>query len=209
MAQNLSRTVGRGNSELHVSVGGPFFARLGPAIPVPHTHVGGRYGVTDWMDVDGSVNLLALPYGLLALDAAVNVQLFRKPGGIAWASSARIHTFGDLDDAPGVRAYPEIGLHVGTTLQRARWLHVYGGSLAAFSLRAPTDKPTVFVSTFAGAEWLIGGATSQHNRQHGVAFQAVWINPWNTSPSVLDYRPRYGAVALYLAYRLRFGGLRR
>lgn len=209
MAQNLSRTVGRGNSELHVSAGGPLFARLGPAIPFPHTHVGGRYGATDWLDVDGSVNLLALPYGILAFDAAANVQLYRRPHGLAVASSARIYAFGDLNDAPGLAVFPELGVHLGGTVPRARWLHLYGGSTLVFSPNPPTDKPPIFFTPFFGTEWLLPHRRAGDARQHGVAVQAAWINPWDTSPSVVDYRPHYGAVAVYLGYRVRFGGLDR
>ena len=47
------------------------------------------------------------------------------------------------------------------------------------------------------------------NRQHGLALHLGWTNPWQSSESVVAYQPGYGGLALYLNYRVRFGGLDR
>ncbi len=203
---NLSRTVGKGNGEFHSSLGGPFFDSLGPAIPVPHMNLGGRYGVTDWMDVDGSVNATALAYSLLAFDVAANFQLYREPQALAVASSIRLYNIGDLNDAPGYRAYPELGLHLGGPV--TPWLHLYGGVTSTFQFSPPETKTPVFLTPFFGTEFLMPprGAT---NRQHGLALHLGWTNPWQSSESVIAYQPGYGGLALYLNYRVRFGGLER
>lgn len=212
-APNLSRTVGQGNGELHVAAGGPFFSRLGPTVPMPNVNVGGRVGATDWMDVDANVNALAAAFGIWAVDLAANFQLYRKPGGLAVATSTRVWTYGDLDDPPAFRAFPELGLHLGGQVPRVKWLHLYGGTTAAFSFRPPEGAPPVFVTPFFGTEFLLPqgkrAATARKPRQHGLALHVAWINPGPQVDSVVDYWPGYGAFSLQLGWRVRFGGLDR
>ncbi|MCA9688163.1 MAG: hypothetical protein KC636_01045 [Myxococcales bacterium] len=210
--QNLSRTVGRGNGELQVSVGGPFIDDLGVPAPVPHFNVGGRVGATDWLDVGANADLLAFAFGVWSVDVMTNFQLFRKPGSLAVASSLRIYTFGDLNDPPAFTALPEIGLHLGGPVPRVRWLQLYGGALGAFNFAPPPDRPPAFLTPFFGVEFLIPARWSKPERkprQHGLALHWSWTNPWDTSPSIIGYRPGPGAMAIYLGYRLRFGGLDR
>ncbi len=210
-APNLSRTVGRGNGELRVSAGGPFISVLGPSIPVPHTKVGGRYGLAEWLDIDANLDVLAMAFQVWAMDVAANVQLYRRPGGLAVATSARVHTFGDLDDPPALRAYPEWGLHLGGPVPGVDWLQLYGGQTLVVSPNPPRDGSAVFWTPFLGVEALLPNKRQLRGkpRQHGIAVHGAWINPWDDSDSVVGYRPRRGAAAVYLGYRLRFGGLDR
>lgn len=211
-AQNLSRTVGKGNGEFHSSVGGPFFSILGPTVPVPHANVGGRVGVADWADVDANVNILGLAFGLLALDAAGVFQLYRKPGGLAFSTSTRLYLYGDLDDAPGVRAYPEVGLHLGGPIPKLRWLHLYGGTNVMVNFVPPIGKSPVYVTPFFGTEFLLPHKEPKPGRkavQHGIALHLSYTNPGPEQPSVVDYWPGYGAFGLFLGYRVRIGGLDR
>lgn len=211
--QNLSRTVGKGNGEVHASLGGPFFERLGPAIPVPNVNVGGRYGVHEIVDVDASVNLLAAAYGILAIDAAAVIQLLRVPKRLAFSATGRLHTFGDLDDAPGFRAYPEFGLHAGGQIPDLDWLHLYGGILGLVNPRPPINRPALIWQTFVGTEFLLPSKEARTHggkaRQQGIALHLAYFNPGPQQDSVVDYTPGAGAIALYLGWRIRFGGLDR
>src|SRR5690606_31750640 len=40
-SRQLARTMGEGNGEARVSVGGPFFSNIGSTIPIPNVAVGG------------------------------------------------------------------------------------------------------------------------------------------------------------------------
>lgn len=210
-APNLSRTVGRGNGEVRATMGGPLIGALGPTIPFPHVQVGGRVGLTDWLDADGNLNLLGLAYGLWVMDLAADLQLYRRPRGLAVATSGRLYVLGDLDDAPGARAYPEWGLHLGGPVPGVDWLALYGGQTLTFSLTPPRDGASLFFTPFVGVEALLPFDRPRRGkpRQHGIAVHASWTNPWDDSDSVLDYRPAQGALGIYLAYRLRLGGLDR
>jgi hypothetical protein len=175
--------------------------------------VGGRYGVTDWMDVDANVDVLPFAFGVWMSDVAGNFQLYRKPRSLAIASSARLYFVGDLDDAPALRVYPEVGLHLGGPVPNVKWLQLYGGVTSAFQFSPPKDKPPVFLTPFFGAEFLIPARSEpkpgRPARQHGIALHWSWINPWDTSDAAVEYLPKAGAMSLFLAYRLRFGGLDR
>ena len=210
--QNLSRTVGRGNGELSVGVGGPLLDDLGPTVPVPHLDVGGRVGATDWLDVGANADLLAFAYSIWSVDFMANFQLYRQPGGLAVASSARLYTFGDLNDPPGFRGLPELGLHLGGPVPKVRWLQLYGGALGTFNFRPPPDRPPAFFTPFFGVEFLMPPAFSkpEHKpRQHGLALHWAWTNPWETRASLVGYQPKYGSMSVFIGYRLRFGGLDR
>jgi hypothetical protein len=212
-AQNFSRTVGKGNGELHASVGGPFFERLGPPIPVPNANVGGRYGLHEIVDVDANVNLLAAAYGILALDAAAIVQFVRIPRRFAFSGSARLHTFGDLNDAPSFRAYPELGLHAGGQIPGVDWLALYGGVLGLINPQPPIDRPALIWQPFFGTEFLLRPKTAAReggkDRQQGIALHLAYFNPGPRTDSVVDYTPGAGAIAFYVGWRMRFGGLDR
>jgi hypothetical protein len=202
---NLSRTLGAGNTELRAALGGPVFQNLGAPIPAPNLHLGGRVGLTDWMDLDGNLNLTATAFSLWAMDLAANFQLYRRPRGLAVATSARLFILGDLDDAPAARALPEVGLHLGAPL--TRWLSLYGGVTSAAQFRAPEGKPPLFTTPFLGAEFLLPARGKP--RQHGLALHAGWTNPWEDNNAVVNYTTSRGALALHLGYRVRFGGLHR
>ena len=173
----------------------------------------GRVGATDWLDVDMGTNLLALAFSVLSLDLAAVVQLWRKPGGLAASTSVRLWTLGDLDDPPSFRVFPEHGLHLGGPIPRIRWLHLYGGMTTMISPEPPVAAPPVLWTPFFGVEFLIPPRTLRRPtakpRQHGIALHTGWTNPWDTTASVVDYRPGPGAFSFHLGYRVRFGGLDR
>ncbi len=205
-APNLSRTLGRGNWEIHASHGGPLLRPPGwPPVPFGHTNLGVRVGVADNVDIDSNVNLLPLGVGLLQVDSAVVLQLWRWPRRLAVSGSFRLAGIFDLTDPPAARLFSEWGIHAGRPL--GRFLHPYGGMLVTYPMRVRTaDLPPAFWTPFAGLEFLL---PPRKGRQHGLAVHVAWTNPWVDSDAVVDYAPPFGALAVYLGYRVRFGGLDR
>lgn len=210
-AMNLARTVGRGNSELVVSSGGPLLA-IGPAVfPTPQVRVGGRYGATDDVDLLGHVALDTVAAAFLALDAGVVGQMVRERGGFAMSLSVRVHAVIDLDDAVAPRVLPEVGLHLEHPLHPSLWL--FGGLAGLAQLEAPRMRPFLFVSPYLGLEARFDpqrDASGRPTEQAGIALQLGWINPWEGETSLVRFVPDgAGAITVVLAFRHRFGGIDR
>lgn len=208
---NLARTLGRGNSEIVASVGGPLIG-VGPAFfPTPQVRVGGRHGVTDDIDVMGHLALDAMGSAFLALDAGAVGQMTRTRGGLAMSLSGRLHLVVDLDDLAPPSLFPEIGLHLEHPIDTWGSFFFGVGGLAQFD--APRDRPFLFLSPYVGLEVFLDPQTDAAGapvERTGFALQVGWINPWESDTTLLRYVPDgAGAVTLLVAVRHRVGGIDR
>ncbi len=200
--RNLARTLGRGRGELRASLGGPILSAPGATFPIPSARVGGRYGVTDWLDVDGDFTLDPSVLGVLAIDAGLVGQIYREPrDGFALSASAHGYFFVDLSDEPAPRAFPELGLHA--EYRFGPWLTVFGGVVALAQFDPPLDKPPVFVAPYLGAElWVDPSAPTRH----GIALQLAWISPWEDFRSIASWEPTgAGVFVVIIGWRAVFG----
>lgn len=208
---NLARTLGRGNTELAGSTGGPLVS-LGPAIfPTPQVRLGLRHGVTDDVDVMGHAALDAVSSAFLALDGGVVGQMTRTPGGLAMSLSARMHLVIDLDDVVEPRLFPEVGLHLEHPLEQ--WGSFFFGVGGLGQLSAPRDRPFLFLSPYVGLELFLDpqrNAAGDAVERTGFALQVGWVNPWETRATLLRYVPDgAGALTVLISLRHRFGGIDR
>lgn len=196
--RHFARTVGRGNTELRVSLGGPFLSvPPGVPVPIPSLRVGSRYGLTDWLDIDSELVVDPFLLGVYAFDIGHVVQLYRDPRGAAVSLSGRVHFFVDLDDQATTRALPEIGLHFDHTLER--WLTFFGGAVFVVQTDTPAGKAPIFVGPYLGLE-----AWFDPNRpvRNGLAIQLAWISPWEDFRSFATFEPAgAGALVITLAWR--------
>ncbi|MBX3273813.1 MAG: hypothetical protein KF729_26350 [Sandaracinaceae bacterium] len=200
--RHLARTVGEGRGELRASLGGPFLGALSGPLLVPSLRAGGRYGVTDGLDVDGSLALDPLVFGVLALDAGLVGQLYREPGGFALSLSGHAHFLFDLDDDLTTRGFPELGLHAEHRVDP--WLTLFGGVVALAQFEPPDGKPPVFVAPYLGAELHLDRSAPT---RHSFVIQLAWVSPWeDLGPSWASWEPDgYGAFALVLGWRSLHG----
>lgn len=186
--------------------GGPWNKALGVPTPVALQWIGVRHGVHDRIDIDGDVNVAALAFGVAAVDLGTVVQLWRRDPGLAVSVSGRAHLWGDLNDAPSMRVFPEVGLHLGGPVMD-HWT-LYGGWTTTGTFhRGRQALPWAFHMPFAGSEW--HWHSRRRDRFHGIATHVTWIQPWDGSQTAARWAPRYGAVATFFAYRLHFPGGRR
>ncbi|HLT29535.1 MAG TPA: hypothetical protein VK013_05805 [Myxococcaceae bacterium] len=201
-SRHLARTVGAGNSEARVSIGGPLFSNLGAPIPLPNVALGGRYGVADGWDVDGNVSLLGAAVGVAYLDPGVVKQLFVQERGAALSASARANLFIGSSEGLAVRVYPEVGLHGELPLGPSA--KVFGGGTAWISFTPPEGKSPVMVTPYLGASWRFG----EHPRGGPeLSLQLGWVSPWMDSSSVVAWEPKgHGAVTALLGLSVPFGG---
>lgn len=200
--RHLARTVGEGHGELRVSTGGPFTGAAGAPLMVPSMRAGGRYGLTDWLDIDGTLAIDPFAFGVLGLDAGLVAQLYRQPGGFALSVSAHGHLFFDLDDDLTTRGFPELGLHAEHRVER--WLTIFGGVVALAQFEPPEGKPPVFVAPYLGVEFHLDPRAP---RQEAFLIQVAWVSPWDDlGPSWASWEPDgYGAIVLILGWRGLFG----
>ncbi len=208
---NLARTLGRGNSEVSLSTGGPLM-QIGAAVfPTPQFRLGGRHGVTDDVDVMGHLALDTVASAFLALDVGVVGQMVRERGGFAMALSARLHAVVDLDDAVAPRFFPEVGLHLEHPLSETFWLFFGLGGLG--QLTVPAGRHFLFLSPYLGLEARFDpqrSASGAPTEQAGIALQLGWINPWENDTTLVRYAPDgAGALTVVLSFRHRFGGITR
>lgn len=208
---NLARTLGRGNTEVTGSVGGPLIGVGAAIFPVPQARVGVRHGVTDDVDAMGHLAIDAFGSRVLALDAGVVGQMTRTPRGFAMALSARLHLVVDLDDAVAPRVFPEVGLHLEHPIDT--WGSFFFGLGGLGQIEAPRGRPFLFLSPYVGLEVFLDPQTNEAGaavERTGFALQLGWINPWENAGTIVRYVPDgAGAITVLVAMRHRFGGLDR
>jgi hypothetical protein len=208
---NLARTLGRGNTEITGSMGGPLLGVGASVFPTPQVRVGVRHGVTDDVDAMGHVALEAFGSGIFAVDGGVVGQMTRTPRGFAMALSARLHLVVDLDDAVAPRVFPEVGLHLEHPIDT--WGNFFFGLGGLGQLEAPRDRPFLFLSPYLGLEVFLdpqSNAAGAAVERTGFALQLGWINPWESATTFVRYVPDgAGALTAVAVVRHRFGGLER
>jgi hypothetical protein len=197
-ARQLARTVGAGRSEVGLLAGGPIQSTFGVAAPVPEHRVHGRVGVTDDLDVGGSLALAPLASAILAFDFGFVAQIARIPR-FAISGSARLHCVLDLDDEVRDSHYPEVGIHMEQRLER--WIALLGGSTLLFAIAPSEGRPSVFFAPYLGVELFFG--------EHAVSLSLGWINPWQDGSSSVRWEPAgNGAMVLTFGWRIQPGGVR-
>jgi hypothetical protein len=200
--RNLARTIGRGRGELRATLGGPTLSAPGITFPIPSVRVGGRYGMTDWLDLDGDLTLDPLVLGVLAVDVGVVGQIYReREGGFALSASAHGYFFFDLGDDVTTRVYPELGIHA--EYRFGDRFTLFGGVVALAQFDPPLQKPPVFVAPYIGAElWVDPHAPTRQ----GIALQLAWISPWEDFRSVASWEPAgAGAFVVIIGWRAVYG----
>ena len=201
MTRHLARTLGEGRGELRATTGGPFLGTVGAPLLIPSVRLGGRYGATDWLDVDGSLAIDPLAFAVLALDAGVVAQIVRVRQGFALSASAHAHLLFDLDDDLTTRGFPELGLHAEGPA--APWLTLFGGLYGLGSIDPPEGRPPVFLAPYLGAEIVIDRRPPV--REY-FTVQVSWVSPWEDFGGFTAWEPDgYGAIFFVAGWRAVYG----
>lgn len=196
--RQVARTVGRGRTEVGVIVGGPLQSTLGFAAPIPEHRIHARGGLTDDLDLDGSVALAPLSSAILALDVGLVAQIVRTPR-FAASGSVRLDCVYDLDDGFHDTYYPELGLHLEQRVER--WLGVIGGFGLLLQVSPAAEHPDVFFAPYLGIEFIV--------EEHGLSLALSWINPWDDSIATVRWEPAgAGAIVVNFGWRIQPGGVR-
>ena len=213
-ATHSVRTVGKGNSAVEMSLGGPFFTNLGGAIPAPNLFIGGRYGVRDDLDVSLEYNLTSPIVPGITLDGifgahyvpiqpGIGHQRDTKNKGWSLATAAALHLLTDFQN--GAIAIPETELAGGW---RYKWFNPYIGLSLALHFYRPYDHTEpVFLSPFVGADFII-------NKKATVGFRLTLYDVlYNMYGSQVDWvylvndtsaHKKYGMIGLSLDFSFDF-----
>lgn len=207
------RPVGKGNTAVGLSLGGPFFSNLGPAIPIPLVSVHARHGVGERTDVD--VGLHAPIIGAFGVDAGASYLLVDQKGArpalsvggraLLWGSALSLSGKDNPNTGEGYpfsvrlfeQAYANVSWKLGETL--TLW--------TGLDLFAQVERLTVLPSLVAGAEWRpcakpwIPGITVEAKHLALLSNQRF---------EVVDFigPAGYGAFALQLGLNFQLGGAR-
>lgn len=201
MSRHFARTLGEGRGEIRATMGGPFLGTVGVPLMIPSLRVGARYGATDWLDVDGSVAIDPLGFGILALDAGVVTQLYRERRGFALSASTHAHLLFDLDDDFTTRGFPELALHAEGPL--AGPVTLFGGVVGIGSIDNPEDRPPVFITPYLGLDV----ALDEHPpAREYLTLQVAWASPWEDLGGFTNWEPDgYGAIFFLVGWREIYG----
>lgn len=196
--RQLARTLGRGRTEVGLVVGGPMQSALGFPAPIPEHRVHARGGLSDDLDLEGSLALAPLTSAVLAFDAGFVAQIARMPR-FAASGSFRLHCIYDLDDGFRGTYYPELALHLEQRLER--WFAIIGGSSLLLQASPAQGHPWLFFAPYLGIEVVIA--------EHALSIALSWINPWQSGASIMRWEPgTAGALAIQFGWRIQPGGIR-
>jgi hypothetical protein len=197
-ARQLARTVGAGRTEVGLLVGGPLQSNLGFTAPIPEHRIHARGGLTDDLDLSGSIATGPLASAILAFDVGFVGQIVRFPS-FAMSSSVRLHCTYDLDDGGRDTYYPEVGIHMEHRLERR--VAIIGGSSMVVQASPPALRPELFFAPYLGLELFLG--------EHALSLALGWINPWMDGSSIVRWEPAgYGAMVVTFGWRIQPGGVR-
>ena len=193
------RTVPRGHTQVHVSLGGPLVDSLGPPLPIPAVILGAQYGITDDWNVSGMFHLLAALYETGGLEATVTRGILKQRGRIPELTASLRLT--QLFSAEAYRIYPELEAFVSYLFAR-RWLLYFGlSTLYDFFWEGDHHFRFHWAPTL--------GLDVRFARRYAVGVAFRWASPqMNTEDLVVDYSSpgEYGIVFVQLAFRVEIQG---
>jgi len=188
--------IGKGNSAVTLSSGGPVAPIFDIDMPIPYSVLRYRRGLTDIMDLHVSVHPTMMIMGTIALDAGVTKHFFDSQGWRPGLSvEGGIYAFSAMSDLSLVRAYPEIGF-IGhySFAQKRRILYFGIQSMYQYT------EPYVLLAPLVGAELVLGRV--------GVNIETKWYAPTEQSDNrVVDYTlipTNTGAIGFVWGISYRF-----
>jgi len=161
------RPLGKGNSVINASLGGPMVKLSGVVFPTPIAIVGGGYGVRDDVDLFLNANLTALAFGNFAVEPGVAWHpIIRERGAVPTvtvAGSLQLLT----NFSTSARALPQLSAATAWALGRRRHL-VYAGADLAISFEGKGWVP--LFGPFVGGELRLG-------RSAGLSLEVKYLAP--------------------------------
>lgn len=153
------RPLGKGRTSAGLSVGGPLFTNLGPAMPAPLTSVHVRHGVGERTDLDVGLHLPVI--GAAGIDFGASHLLLAQEGArpavtaggraYLWASALALSGKKNPNTGRGYALEPRLyeELYARASWQLGENVLAWGGA----DLFVQLERLAVLPSLVAGAEW--------------------------------------------------------
>lgn len=195
--------IGEGNIDANISLGGPVITINKIRTPAPYLTIGGKYGLSDVMNVDANLHVTSLFYKVAGLEfGAAWFPLSYKNSFFILALNPRILLLESLKENVGdrLRIYPLLSGSAAWTLGGGL---IYVGSDLVFPLTQPDynkNSPRLIASIFTGYRWQISDT-------FGFVSELKWLGANIPSNQVaVEYIniAKYGAVSLLFSIEKRF-----
>ncbi len=211
------RTVGKGNSALEVTGGGPLFSDLGVTIPMPNLLIGWRYGMSKEVDISAHYNLTTAFIQDIALHLNTSLHYIPIQPGISRQESTpyKGHSLGIAfhiqwlsDFRTDLMILPALETSYG---YRFDWFTPFVSFAAGFNIYRPDESyNSVNLYPSLGFEFTIKKRTSLSleftvnqaaNDLHGS--QVGWVSLVNNQ----EKKKRYGQIGISIGFSRCFGSI--
>ena len=187
------RTVGKDKLAISASTGGPFINNLGVPFPIPSLILSGRYGVTENLDIGGSINIqsMILP-GVYSMEFGVNYGFIQnRDRGFNLALGVYINFATDFQT--GVHFFPYINFAGGYKID---WFYPYIG----FDFGIDFSSPRIAFNPYLGIEFEISKVFSL------ITECKYYVPYYQTSYLAADFVGfgGYGAIGVIIGAQLTF-----
>lgn len=200
-ARTTIEPIGKGATSYNVSVGGPMVASFGTYLPIPNVTAGATHGLTDNIDVGGSLYILPLFYQLIGFDVGATWYPIVDSNALTIAVQPRLMLFASFKESVSerLRVYPAVSASAAWRRGRDR---AYAGFDAAIPISAPDydpDPPPLVLSPFVGYRWALGASSR-------LITEIKWVGINVRTDATTDYvNPLgHGGLAPFIGYEFGF-----
>lgn len=184
-ARTTIEPIGEGRTAYNVSIGGPLVSAFDTYVPIPNLTLGLTHGVSDRVDVGGSLYLLPMLYGDFGLDVGATWYPLVDSDGTTIALQPRVMAFSSFRDSveKRFRAYPAISASAAWHNGDDRIYTGFDLLLYTGSFDYDNDPAPVVLSPFVGYRWSLGSRSRllTELKWHGVNVRTnatvEYVNP--------------------------------
>ena len=184
---HTARPLGKGNSAVHASVGGPVVGVGSPDTPLPLATVTFKHGVTDRADVYVGWHVLEtfINEGNLFFDVGASYYLFDQKGARPGLSGA--FTLSPFINKRSAWAMVDLQVTASWAIGRRERHLVYIGAHHAF-MPSRTEGVAEPTAPFSFSPYLGGQLRLGKKRRLGLGLEVKWHRPYvNTNDAVIGY----------------------
>jgi len=196
---HTARPLGKGNTAIVASLGGPI-ADLGPAtVPVPLPTVGIKHGVSERNDLFADWHVMPALMSTAAFDVGASWYFLDQNKGRPGMSTALtlLTAFNTTD-----LWFAADSQLTASWLLHPRHLLYLGFHLVFVPVRSDTlDSAPVHFAPMLGGEVRLG-----KNRGFGLGVEVKWADPWKgTDPMIVDYAGSQGGLCITGGFNFYLG----